>query len=151
MKKKMIIKLYRLFGEKIFPQLVQQYRNKPKAKEVAMEADIKKVVTARLEIENDQGGVEESAFNGEYFGETADVATLDDYARLVPLVPLVKTAWAEGRVTKRERHLVFEAAARMGIEFGELCERAIHSCLRHTPPQPHILPRASVRRPAGER
>jgi uncharacterized tellurite resistance protein B-like protein len=38
------------------------------------------------------------------------------YGKLVPLVPLVKTAWAEGRVTKRERHLIFEAAARMGIK-----------------------------------
>ena len=46
--------------------------------------------------------------------------------------------------------LIPKAAARMGIEFGELCERAIRSCLRHTPPQPHILPRASVRRPTGE-
>lgn len=35
---------------------------------------------------------------------------------LIPLVPLVKTAWAEGRITKRERHLIFEAAARMGIK-----------------------------------
>ncbi|MCD9185710.1 MAG: hypothetical protein LUM44_04715 [Pyrinomonadaceae bacterium] len=40
---------------------------------------------------------------------------LDD-ENLIPLVPLVKTAWAEGRVTKRERHLIFEAAARMGIK-----------------------------------
>lgn len=39
---------------------------------------------------------------------------LDD-ENLIPLVPLVKTAWAEGRITKRERQLIFEAAARMGI------------------------------------
>jgi uncharacterized tellurite resistance protein B-like protein len=41
---------------------------------------------------------------------------LNDYDKLIPLVPLVKTAWAEGRVTRRERHLVFEAAARMGVK-----------------------------------
>ena len=51
-----------------------------------------------------------------YFDESELEATLEDYGKLVPLVPLVKTAWAEGRVTKRERHLIFEAARRMGIK-----------------------------------
>lgn len=41
--------------------------------------------------------------------------------------------------------LVPKAAARLGIEFGELCERAIRSCLPHRVPHPHILPRASIR------
>ena len=45
--------------------------------------------------------------------------------------------------------LVPKAAARMGIEFGELCERAIRSCLNQRPPQPHILPRTTVRRSIG--
>ena len=34
-----------------------------------MEADIKKIVAARLEIENTQRGIEEPAVNGEYFRE----------------------------------------------------------------------------------
>ena len=51
-----------------------------------------------------------------FFGEYELEATLDDYGKLIPLVPLVQTAWAEGRITKRERHLVFEAAARSGIK-----------------------------------
>jgi D-alanine-D-alanine ligase len=46
--------------------------------------------------------------------------------------------------------LVPKAAARMGIEFGELCERSIESCLRKEPPHPHILPRTSVRRTAND-
>ena len=41
--------------------------------------------------------------------------------------------------------LVPKAAARMGIDFGELCERAIRSCLRERLPHPHILPRPFVR------
>lgn len=41
--------------------------------------------------------------------------------------------------------LVPKAAARMGIEFGELCERAIHACLPNSLPHPHILPRPSIR------
>lgn len=41
--------------------------------------------------------------------------------------------------------LVPKAAARMGIEFGELCERAIRACLPTPLPHPHILPRPSIR------
>jgi len=42
--------------------------------------------------------------------------------------------------------LVPKAAARLGIEFGDLCERAIRACLPASLPHPHILPRPSVRR-----
>ena len=45
--------------------------------------------------------------------------------------------------------LVPKAAARMGIEFGELCERAIRSCLREPLPRPHILPRPLVQHRVG--
>ncbi len=53
---------------------------------------------------------------GNYYDETNFTETPDDYSKLIPLVPLVKTAWAEGRVTRRERELIFEAAKNMGIE-----------------------------------
>jgi D-alanine-D-alanine ligase len=46
--------------------------------------------------------------------------------------------------------LVPKAAARMGIEFGDLCERAIRACLHQAPPHPHILPRTSIRRTNGK-
>lgn len=36
--------------------------------------------------------------------------------KLTRLVPLIKVAWADGQVTKRERHLVLEIATRAGIE-----------------------------------
>lgn len=42
----------------------------------------------------------------------------EDFERLIPLVPLVKVAWAEGRITRRERELILTAAERMGIEPG---------------------------------
>ncbi len=41
--------------------------------------------------------------------------------------------------------LVPKAAARMGIEFGDLCERAIRACLPDPLPHPHILPRPTIR------
>jgi uncharacterized tellurite resistance protein B-like protein len=55
---------------------------------------------------------------GVFQGASELKAQRDDYSKLVPLVPLVKTAWAEGRVTKREREMIFEAAEKMGIEPG---------------------------------
>ncbi len=42
----------------------------------------------------------------------------EEMEKLLPLVPLVKVAWSEGRVTAREREIVLDAARRSGIEPG---------------------------------
>ncbi|MCY7375286.1 MAG: hypothetical protein LH472_04860 [Pyrinomonadaceae bacterium] len=68
-----------------------------------------------------------------YYGRADFDETLDDYSKLIPLVPLVKTAWAEGRVTKRERHLVFEAANRFGIKEGTPAHRRLGEWLELPP------------------
>lgn len=104
-----------------------------KAKETAMEADIKKTVTAGPETDNIQRATVEPAVNDDHLREAEGMATLDDYAQLIPLVPLVKTAWAEGRVTKRERHLVFEAAQRMGIKSGSTAHQRLTDWLELHP------------------
>lgn len=103
------------------------------AKEAAVELDIKKIVAARLEEEKLQREFEAPSANGDYFGEAGRTADLDDYSCLIPLVPLVKTAWAEGRVTKRERHLIFEAADRMGIEPGSTAHERLAEWLEMHP------------------
>lgn len=104
-----------------------------KATEVAVEADIKKIVAVRLEKEKTQRELEVASVNHDYFQETDGMATLDDYTQLIPLVPLVKTAWAEGRVTKRERNLIFEAAQRMGIESGSTAHQRLTEWLEMHP------------------
>lgn len=38
-----------------------------------------------------------------------------DILELLPIIPLVKVAWAEGRITNRERELIFRAAEKNGI------------------------------------
>lgn len=48
-----------------------------------------------------------------------------DMSKLLPLVPLVKVAWAEGRITRREREMIFEAAQRMGVEPGGSAHRRL--------------------------
>jgi len=74
-----------------------------------------------------------SAAADDYYGKADFNETLDDYSKLIPLVPLVKTAWAEGRVTKRERHLVFEAANRFGIKEGTPAHRRLGEWLELPP------------------
>ncbi len=44
--------------------------------------------------------------------------TANEINELLPLVPLVKVAWAEGRITKRERELIFRKAQNLGIAPG---------------------------------
>jgi hypothetical protein len=97
-----------------------------------------KVVAVRLEnaletaksseLEQSVGEIEEAA-------APAAVSYFEsgDWDKLVPLVPLVKTAWAEGRVTKRERHLVFEAAMRMGVKPGTPTHRRLAEWLELHP------------------
>jgi hypothetical protein len=89
-------------------------RQLEKAKEAAEAADIQKTVAVSNEKEKQLMKYE--AFSVDGIFHQSDAATRDDYGKLIPLVPLIKTAWAEGRITKRERQLIFEAAARMGIE-----------------------------------
>jgi hypothetical protein len=45
----------------------------------------------------------------------------DEFDKLIPLVPLVKVAWAEGRITRRERELILAAAKNLGIQPGSVC------------------------------
>lgn len=67
------------------------------------------------------------------FGNASADSELEDYGKLIPLVPLVKTAWAEGRVTKRERHMIFEAASRMGVKPGTSAHRRLAEWLELHP------------------
>jgi hypothetical protein len=77
----------------------------------------------------------------DYFGETEQqtAVTLEDYGALNPLVPLVKTAWAEGRITKRERYLIFEAAALAGVNPGTAARRRLEEWLElHPTPEFYV-------------
>lgn len=46
--------------------------------------------------------------------ELAELRQLDE--RLMQAIPLVKVAWADGRVSKRERQMIFDSIAHFGIE-----------------------------------
>lgn len=62
------------------------------------------------------------------------IGLVDDLDKLIPLVPLVKVAWAEGRITNRERELIFSAAERMGVAAGSASHERLASWLEVHPP-----------------
>lgn len=53
--------------------------------------------------------------------------------KLLYLVPIVQIAWAEGKVTNRERKLIFEAARAQGIEENRLAYQKLSEWLMERP------------------
>lgn len=97
--------------------VVEQFNKIRKAAENTNESVIETPVS-QTEKPRETGIEKDSGFS---------IANREDYEKLIPVVPLVKTAWAEGRITKKERYLIFEAAARHGIKpdstsYKRLCE-----------------------------
>jgi hypothetical protein len=61
---------------------------------------------------------------------------------LLPLVPLVQMAWAEGGVSDAERKLILQLARSRGIEEGGAADRQLAVWLS-SPPDPHVFASAS--------
>ncbi len=72
-------------------------------------------------------------------GTTPEVTNINhnskdkDISELLPLVPLVKVAWAEGRITKREKEILFKAAEEIGIYQGSLSYQRLSDWLEFHP------------------
>ncbi len=60
---------------------------------------------------------------------------LGDAFGLLALVPLVKVAWAEGRITRRERALIMQAARRQGVEENSTADAVLSKWLDARPPE----------------
>lgn len=73
---------------------------------------------ARAEYAAHHGGDGGSAFAPEMMRELETLGYAPESVKLAHLVPLVQVVWAEGRVTRRERTLIYEAARKRGIEAG---------------------------------
>ena len=56
-----------------------------------------------------------------------------DTVKLLHLVPLIQTAWAEGNVSARERDLILQAARARGIEAGSPADRQLNNWLTERP------------------
>jgi len=116
--------------EQEFLQIISDQMENAHAAAKSLEA-VRKATRAAERKANEMSEITVAADN---YSGTADLnETLDDYSKLIPLLPLVKTAWAEGRVTKRERHLIFEAADRFGIAPGTSAHRRLAGWLELNP------------------
>jgi hypothetical protein len=60
---------------------------------------------------------------------------------LLPLVPVVKVAWAEGGITEAERALLIQFARARGIAEGSVADRTLAGWLDQ-PPSPQVVERA---------
>jgi hypothetical protein len=56
-----------------------------------------------------------------------------DTVVLLPLVPLIQVAWAEGGVTDAERKLITDLARKRGVAQGDAADRQLAEWLSHRP------------------
>lgn len=63
----------------------------------------------------------------------AEMGFTPETVRLLPLIPILEMAWAEGGVTPAERKMVIEAARGRGIEAGSTADRQLAAWLDQRP------------------
>jgi len=122
-----------------------------KAKQAAEEIDMQKAAAKSIEREKyfaSAWDLSADGTNGCGEIQPLPISAAEDFDKLIPLVPLVKTAWAEGRVTRRERELIFEAARNMGIQPGSSSYRRLSEWLELHPTDEFYA--ESLRRLRGE-
>jgi hypothetical protein len=65
--------------------------------------------------------------------ELQDLGFTPETVGLLPLVPVIQMAWAEGGITKAERELILRLARSRGIEDGSAADRQLTEWLTHQP------------------
>jgi hypothetical protein len=62
-----------------------------------------------------------------------DLGFTPDTVGLLPLVPIIQMAWAEGGITKPERELILRLARSRGIEAGSAADRQLMEWMTNKP------------------
>ena len=65
--------------------------------------------------------------------ELQDLGFTPETVGLLPLVPIIQMAWAEGGITKAERELILRLARSRGIEVGSAGDHQLTEWLTHQP------------------
>jgi hypothetical protein len=65
--------------------------------------------------------------------ELAEMGFTPETVKLLPLIPVLEMAWAEGEVTAAERKMVVDAARVRGIEAGGMADRQLADWLDRRP------------------
>jgi hypothetical protein len=71
----------------------------------------------------------------EVIHELADLGFTPETVKLLPLIPVLEMAWAEGGVTAAERRMVTEVARARGIDAGSAADRQLTEWLDRRPPE----------------
>ena len=69
----------------------------------------------------------------ELLQELHDLGFTPDTVGLLPLVPIIQVAWAEGGITKAERELILRLARNRGVEAGSAADRQLTEWLTSQP------------------
>jgi len=104
------------FFHKQDEKLLQKMRERASLQEVAQ------ALAEKLRVDDE-----------ELLRRVADLGLTRETGAAILLAPLVQVAWAEGSVTDRERAVVFEVAARRGIEAGSPPHAQLDAWLRQRP------------------
>jgi hypothetical protein len=86
-------------------------------------------------------GVESGIQDPDILREIAQLGFGADTVSLLPLVPILQVAWAEGVITPAERVLIIELARHRGIEEGSPADQQLAEWLAHRP-SPDVFSRA---------
>jgi hypothetical protein len=65
--------------------------------------------------------------------ELHDLGFTPDTVGLLPLVPVIQMAWAEGGITKAERELILRLARSRGVETGSAADQQLTAWLTNQP------------------
>ena len=83
---------------------------------------------ARAEMEKSSG-----VHDPEVLKELEELGFTPETLILLPVIPLVQVAWAEGGVSDAERHLLIKLARARGIDEGTAADRQLAEWLTHRP------------------
>lgn len=88
---------------------------------------------ARIQQQLQELGEQVGATDPEVSRELAELGFTPDTVRLLPLMPVLEVAWAEGGVTDAERKMVIEVARARGIEAGSPADNQLAEWLDRRP------------------
>ena len=90
---------------------------------------------AKAEEELRELGARVGVTDPDVIHELAELGFTPDTVKLLPLIPVLEMAWAEGGVTASERKLLIDVARARGIEAGSAADRQLAEWLERQPPE----------------
>jgi len=88
---------------------------------------------AQAEAERRRLGQEAGLADEDVLRDLQDLGYRPETVMLLFLVPLIQTAWAEGKVSDKERTLIVQAARSRGIAAGSAADALLNQWLRERP------------------